>query len=773
MEQNIKTLPLIPLRGMILYPYMVFHFDVGREKSISALNEAMLRNQEVFLAGQIDARIEEPLEDEIYEYGTVCYIKQILKLPGDAVRVLVEGKVRGKIINHLENENFYEVEIEQFENIETVDNPNTDALIRNVKKHFEEYLSLTGSMPKDTFVTINDMKNPSRVSDLISSYLNLNPMLKQDLLDLVDLDDRLEKLLEILKNEIDVLKIEKKINLRMKSRVDKMQKEVFLREQMKAIQEELGEYDDGESDIASYSERISKAKLPKDVKEKAKNELKKLRSNGPSSPESGSIKTYLDWILDIKWSKYTKENYDIKNAKEVLERDHYGLSDVKTRIIEYIAVKKMSNSLKSPIICLVGPPGVGKTSIASSIAEAVNRDFVRISLGGVKDEADIRGHRRTYVGAIPGRIIYAFKNAKSMNPVMLLDEIDKMHSDFKGNPADALLEVLDPEQNSTFRDHYLEVDVDLSKVMFIATANSLDTIPRPLLDRMEIIEVTGYTVEEKLNISKKYLVPNALKAHSIDNDKVKFSDASIRALIEGYTRESGVRGLNRTISSVIRKAITDMIESDKEAITVTNKHVVKYLGEPMFSYEKFIREDKVGCVTGMAWTAYGGDTLPVEVTVMDGSGKLELTGQLGDVMRESAKAAYSYVRSMAKEYNIDLEFYKTKDVHIHVPEGAVPKDGPSAGITMVTAIVSALSKRKVKATVAMTGEVTLSGRVLPIGGLKEKSLAAHRVGINTLIIPKDNGKHLKDIPQTIKSKLNFILVDDVKEVLSNALVEDK
>lgn len=771
MEQTRKTLPLIPLRGIITYPYMVFHFDVGREKSIAALDAAMLKDQEVFLAGQIDPNVEEPVDEAIYEHGAVCKIKQILKLPGNTVRVLVEGKIRGKVIRYLKNESFYEVEVNEFHEPETVENAEVDALIRAVKKAFEDFVSLSNLMPKDTVTTVTSIQNPSKAADVIAAYMNLNIFLKQDIIETVSVEERLERLLEILENELDVLKIEKKINSKMKNRVDKMQKEAFLREQLRIIQEELGEYDDGENDMISYSEKISKAKLPKEVKEKANSELKKLRSNGPSSPESGNIKTYLDWILDIKWNKVTKENYDIKNAKEVLEKDHYGLLDVKTRIIEYIAVKKMSNSLKSPIICLVGPPGVGKTSIASSIAKAVNRDFVRISLGGVKDEAEIRGHRRTYVGSIPGRIIYGLKHAKSMNPVMLLDEIDKMHSDFKGNPTDALLEVLDPEQNSTFRDHYLELNVDLSKVMFIATANSLDTIPRPLLDRMEIIEVTGYTVEEKLNIAKKYLIPNALKAHSIEDDKIKFSDSSIKALIEGYTRESGVRGLNREISAIIRKAITDMVENNKDNISVTNKHVIKYLEEPIFSYEKFIREDKVGCVTGMAWTAYGGDTLPVEVTVMDGNGKLELTGQLGDVMKESAKTAYSYVRSMAKEYNIESDFYKTKDVHIHVPEGAVPKDGPSAGITMVTAIVSALSKRKVKSTVAMTGEVTLSGRVLPIGGLKEKALAAHRVGINTLIIPKDNSKHLKDIPQTIKNKINFILVDDVKEVLINALAE--
>lgn len=510
--------------------------------------------------------------------------------------------------------------------------------------------------------------------------------------------------------------------------------------------------------------------MPAEVKEKALYELNRLKSAGGYSSESAIIKTYLDWVLDLPWNKLTKDNLEIKKAREILDKEHYGLEDVKERVIEYLAVKKKSPKLSGPILCFVGPPGVGKTSIAKSIAKALNRNFIRMSLGGVKDEAEIRGHRRTYVGAIPGRIIYGMKQAKSKNPLFLLDEIDKMSSDFRGNPADALLEVLDGEQNDTFRDHFLELDFDLSKVMFVTTANSLDTIPRPLLDRMEIIEVSGYTFDEKFFIANKHLIPKKLEEHSVNDGSITFSNASIRTIIENYTRESGVRTLERQIASVIRKAITELIEKDKKKISITVNHIKKYLGPEIFKYDEIDKEDKVGVVTGLAWTAYGGDTLPIEVSVMEGNGKLQLTGQLGDVMQESAKTAYSYVRAHAKDFDIKQEFYKDKDIHVHVPEGAVPKDGPSAGVTMVTALVSALSGKKVKHNVAMTGEVTLVGRVLPIGGLKEKSLAAYRMGIETIIIPKDNEKDLKKIPACVKNRIEFIIASDVHDVIKNALV---
>ncbi|AKA71771.1 endopeptidase La [Clostridium scatologenes] len=773
MEKNLEVLPLIPLRGITVFPYMVLHFDVGREKSIGAIEEAMLNEQKVFLAAQKEAKIEEPEEEDIFVMGTICNIKQILKLPGDTIRVLVEGESRGKLSKYIEKEPFLKVEVESLVDEDGINNNKCEALVRSVRKNFDEYIKLSGSIPIDTIVTLEELNNPGRLADVISSYLMLKQEKKQELLNTYEVEERLQKLLDILINEVDILKIERKIGVKVKNKIDKVQKEYYLKEQLKAIQEELGEEDEDKKELAKYKNKINKAKLPKNVKEKALYELERLKSNGGYSAESGVIRTYLDWILDLPWNKQTEDNLDIKSARDVLEKEHYGLEDVKDRIIEYLAVKKMSNSLKGPILCLVGPPGVGKTSIGKSIAHALNRNFVRMSLGGVRDEAEIRGHRKTYVGAIPGRIIYGMKQAKSKNPLFLLDEIDKMSNDFKGDPADALLEVLDSEQNSTFRDHYLELEFDLSNVLFITTANSLENIPRPLLDRMEIIEVSGYTSEEKFHIAKEHLVAKELKAHEIDDDKVKISDSAIQLIIDSYTRESGVRSLERKISSVIRKAIAEIMEKDKKRVILNSTKVKTYLGPEIFTYDKADEEDKVGVVMGMAWTGYGGDTLPIEVTVMPGTGKLELTGQLGDVMKESAKAGYSYVRANAHKYGIEGNFYKEKDLHIHVPEGAVPKDGPSAGVTMITAIISALSNTKVKHNVAMTGEITLTGRVLPIGGLKEKSLAAYRAGITTVIIPKDNEKDLIKIPKVVKSKINYILADKIDIVLENALVKNE
>lgn len=772
MEKELKILPLIPLRGITIFPYMVLHFDVGREKSIAALEEAMLNNAEIFLSAQKDAKTEEPKEEDIYTVGTLCSIKQLLKLPGDTVRVLVEGKTRGRIIEFLDSENILKASVELEESTMIEETVKYQALIRQLKSAFEDYMALSGTAPLESFMEIDAIEDGGRLADTVASFLLLNQSSRQELLEAFNVEERIEKLLVILSRESEILKVEKKIGSKVKRKIDKVQKEYYLREQLKAIQEELGEEDEDQKDLKLYKEKITKAKLPKEVKERALYELERLKSAGSYSAEGGIIKTYLDWILDLPWNKETKDNLDVKKAREVLEADHYGLKDVKDRIIEFLAVKKVSNSLKSPILCLVGPPGVGKTSIAKSVARALNRNFVRMSLGGVRDEAEIRGHRRTYVGSIPGRIVYGMKQAKSKNPLFLLDEIDKMSSDFKGDPADALLEVLDAEQNNSFRDHYLELEMDLSKVMFITTANTLDTIPRPLLDRMEVIEVSGYSYEEKLNIAKSHLIPKILKEHSM-TDKIAIQDAAIISLIEGYTRESGVRNLERQISSVVRKAIADMLEKDKEKVLINAASVKRYLGAPYFSYDKVDKEDKVGVVTGMAWTAYGGDTLPVEVSIMEGSGKLELTGKLGEVMKESARAGYSYVRSHVEKYSIDGEFYKKKDIHIHVPEGAVPKDGPSAGITMVTAMISALSGKKVKHNVAMTGEITLTGRVLPIGGLKEKTLAAFRAGIDTLIIPKDNEKDIIKIPKSIKSKLKFIATDNIDEVIKNALVGDE
>lgn len=772
MKEDKLILPLIPLRGLTVFPNMVIYFDVGREKSIEAVEKAMAGNQKIFLAAQKDIEIDNPSEDDIFNIGTICEIKQIVKMPKNTIRVLVEGIERAKMDEFFDKEELLEASIEKIEIDNEIDQE-LEALSRKLKDDFFEFLDITASSGingVDLFDNLEEEKDLNKVTDLISSYALIKQEDKQDILQTLDLKQRIEKLIFYVKQEIEVAKIEKRIGTKVKKKLDKGQREYYLREQMKVIQEELGEDDDNKKAIIEFEKVINEKKLPNQVKEKAQYEISKLKASSPYSQDGGVTRTYLENLLDMPWGEFTEDTLNIKDARKVLDKDHYGLKDVKDRILEYLAVKQISNSLRGPILCLVGPPGVGKTSIAKSVATSLNRKFVRMSLGGVRDEADIRGHRRTYVGAIPGRIVTGLKEAKSMNPVFLLDEIDKLGMDFKGNPADALLEVFDNEQNKTFRDHYLEVDVDLSEVMFITTANSLDGIPRPLLDRMELIEVSGYTYEEKFRIAKKYLVPKVLKEHGVDNKIITISDSALKLIIDSYTRESGVRNLQRQIANVIRKGIKDIIEKDKKNLNISTKLVEKYLGPKIFSYEEIDKEDKVGVVTGMAWTAYGGDTLPVEVMVMDGKGRLELTGQLGDVMKESAKAAYSYVRAHMKELGIKDEFYSKKDIHIHAPEGAVPKDGPSAGVTMTTALVSALTGKKVKHNVAMTGEITLTGKVLAIGGLKEKCLAARRVGIDTVIVPKENEKDVIKLPKIVKDSLNIILADKIDDVLENALV---
>ncbi|AQW23967.1 endopeptidase La [Clostridium perfringens] len=772
MKEDKLILPLIPLRGLTVFPNMVIYFDVGREKSIEAVEKAMAGDQKIFLAAQKDIDIDNPSEDDIFNIGTICEIKQIVKMPKNTIRVLVEGIERAKMDEFFDKEELLEASIEKIEIDNEIDHE-LEALSRKLKDDFFEFLDITASSGingVDLFDNLEEEKDLNKVTDLISSYALIKQEDKQDILQTLDLKKRIEKLIFYVKEEIEVAKIEKRIGTKVKKKLDKGQREYYLREQMKVIQEELGEDDDNKKAIIEFEKVINEKKLPNQVKEKAQYEISKLKASSPYSQDGGVTRTYLENLLDMPWGEFTEDTLNIKDARKVLDKDHYGLKDVKDRILEYLAVKQISNSLRGPILCLVGPPGVGKTSIAKSVATSLNRKFVRMSLGGVRDEADIRGHRRTYVGAIPGRIVTGLKEAKSMNPVFLLDEIDKLGMDFKGNPADALLEVFDNEQNKTFRDHYLEVDVDLSEVMFITTANSLDGIPRPLLDRMELIEVSGYTYEEKFRIAKKYLVPKVLKEHGVDNKIITISDSALKLIIDSYTRESGVRNLQRQIANVIRKGIKDIIEKDKKNLNISTKLVEKYLGPKIFSYEEIDKEDKVGVVTGMAWTAYGGDTLPVEVMVMDGKGRLELTGQLGDVMKESAKAAYSYVRAHMKELGIKDEFYSKKDIHIHAPEGAVPKDGPSAGVTMTTALVSALTGKKVKHNVAMTGEITLTGKVLAIGGLKEKCLAARRVGIDTVIVPKENEKDVIKLPKIVKDSLNIILADKIDDVLENALV---
>ena len=772
MKEDKLILPLIPLRGLTVFPNMVIYFDVGREKSIEAVEKAMAGDQKIFLAAQKDIEIDNPSEDDIFNIGTICEIKQIVKMPKNTIRVLVEGIERAKMDEFFDKEELLEASIEKIDIDNEIDHE-LEALSRKLKDDFFEFLDITASSGingVDLFDNLEEEKDLNKVTDLISSYALIKQEDKQDILQTLDLKKRIEKLIFYVKEEIEVAKIEKRIGTKVKKKLDKGQREYYLREQMKVIQEELGEDDDNKKAIIEFEKVINEKKLPNQVKEKAQYEISKLKASSPYSQDGGVTRTYLENLLDMPWGEFTEDTLNIKDARKVLDKDHYGLKDVKDRILEYLAVKQISNSLRGPILCLVGPPGVGKTSIAKSVATSLNRKFVRMSLGGVRDEADIRGHRRTYVGAIPGRIVTGLKEAKSMNPVFLLDEIDKLGMDFKGNPADALLEVFDNEQNKTFRDHYLEVDVDLSEVMFITTANSLDGIPRPLLDRMELIEVSGYTYEEKFRIAKKYLVPKVLKEHGVDNKIITISDSALKLIIDSYTRESGVRNLQRQIANVIRKGIKDIIEKDKKNLNISTKLVEKYLGPKIFSYEEIDKEDKVGVVTGMAWTAYGGDTLPVEVMVMDGKGRLELTGQLGDVMKESAKAAYSYVRAHMKELGIKDEFYSKKDIHIHAPEGAVPKDGPSAGVTMPTALVSALTGKKVKHNVAMTGEITLTGKVLAIGGLKEKCLAARRVGIDTVIVPKENEKDVIKLPKIVKDSLNIILADKIDDVLENALV---
>ena len=770
MNSESILLPVIPLRGITIFPNMIIHFDIGREKSVASLEQAMLKDGNIFLVTQKDPNLELPEDkNDIYSIGTICKIKQILKLPkGGATRVLVEGIERAEVIDFIVYETFLECNVKKILDKESDVEDKEDTAFKNqLIKAFDEYIYATECDESKVSSLIDQENNLSKISDLVAAYMQLSDEKKQIILETIDVHERIEKLLIFIEEEIQIVQIEKEISNKVKTKIDKSNKEYFLREQIKAIQQELGE-DEQAREVSKYVSYLRKSKLSKQVKEKAQYEIDRLLK--ANSGDANYIRNYLDWLIALPWGKATKDSFDIDKVSKVLDDEHYGLQEVKERILEYLAVKQYTKSLKGPILCLVGPPGVGKSSIAESIADSLNRKFVRISLGGIKDEAEIRGHRRTYIGAMPGRIIYALKEAKVNNPLILLDEIDKLSNDYKGNPADALLEVLDPNQNKTFRDSFMEVDIDLSNILFVTTANSLETIPRALLDRMEIIEVSGYTYEEKFNIAKKHLLKRVMKECNVDESKIKISDNAIKEIINGYTRESGVRSLEREINKVIRKSIIELIKSKKESIKISSNNLEKYLGPIIYEFENKEKEDKVGVVTGLAWTAYGGDTLPVEVAVMKGNGKLELTGQLGDVMQESAKTAYSYVRANSDKYNISEEFYKKYDIHIHVPEGAVPKDGPSAGVTMVTALVSALSNKKVKGNVAMTGEVTLTGRVLPIGGVKEKCLAAHRIGIDTIILPKENKKNVNEIPPSIKSKLNLIFADKVEEVLQNALI---
>ncbi len=769
-----QVLPLLPLRGLTVFPYMTLPFDVGRAKSIKALEEAMINNQLILLVAQKDAKNDSPSEEDIYNIGTISKVKQLLKLPGDTIRVLVEGISRAEVSSFIQTEPFFMAEV--VEKVFLPDNESKleiEALRRRITNTFEEYVKLSNKIAPETVLSITSIEDDSQFADIVASNMFLKIEQKQEILDEFRPKVRMEKLLELLIKEIDILEIEKNINVKVRKQIDKMQKEYYLREQLKAIQSELGDKEGVTGEVEDYKERLKNENFPEEVEKKVLKELDRLLKMPQGSAEGSVIRNYLDWIFELPWNKTTEEIIDLNRAEDILAEDHYGLEKVKERILEYLSIRKLKNSLKGPILCLVGPPGVGKTSIAKSIARALNRNYVRMSLGGVKDEAEIRGHRRTYVGAMPGRIIAALKQAGSKNPLILLDEIDKMSSDFRGDPASAMLEVLDSEQNFAFRDHYMELPFDLSDVMFLTTANSLDTVPRPLLDRMEVIHISGYTEEEKVNIALKYLIPKQLQAHGLKGGNLKLDEQAARDIINYYTREAGVRSLEREIANVCRKSARIIVSTKKRSIKITSGNIEKILGVKKYRYDKANEKDEVGIATGLAWTPVGGDTLSIEVTLMKGNGKLELTGHLGDVMKESARAGMSYIRSKVEELNIDKEFYANYDIHIHVPEGAIPKDGPSAGITLATAMVSALTGMPVKKNVAMTGEITLRGRVLPIGGLKEKVLAAHRAGINTIIIPVDNRKDVDEIPENVRKKIKFVYAADMDTVLATALMRVK
>lgn len=800
-EGKVSQLPLLPLRDLIIFPHMMMPLFVGREKSINALEEAMSKQTDIVLAAQKDAKTNNPEPKDIFAIGTVGTIIQLLRLPDGTVKVLVEGKRRVKIKNFVNNENFFMVAVENLDE----DNTNiveAQALVRSVKSTFETYVKLNKRIPPEILMRVSTIENPGELADIIVAQLNLKLEDKQNVLEIIDASKRLEHLLNLMTGEIEILEVEKKIRTRVKKQMERSQKEYYLNEQMQAIQKELGEKDDYQAELQDLEIKTKNKKMSQEAKDKVMKEIKKLKMMSPMSAEATVVRNYIDWVLSLPWADYSEEKHDIKNAQRILDNDHWGLEKVKDRILEYLAVLSISKDMKGPILCLAGPPGVGKTSLARSIAESLNRQFARISLGGVRDEAEIRGHRKTYVGAMPGKILQALRKVDKGNPLVLLDEIDKMANDFRGDPSAAMLEVLDPEQNSNFQDHYLELEYDLSKVMFIATANSLHTIPRPLLDRMEIINLEGYIEQEKFHIAKNYLVPKQLENHGLKEYKVSIKDETIRDIIRYYTREAGVRNLERQLANVARKVAKEIVmgeavdtfksdaKTEKKSATskkaakgtktvttatksagyvVTPQKLVELLGPHKYKFGVIETENEIGLTNGMAWTEVGGDLLAVEVSVVPGKGKFTVTGQLGDVMKESCSAAMSYVRSRGPLFGLDKEYFSNIDVHIHLPEGAVPKDGPSAGIALTTSIVSAIMKLPVKRTVAMTGEISLRGRVMAIGGLKEKILAAHRGGIKIIICPKENEKDLKDIPKEVMKDLKVILVDHVDQVLINAL----
>ena len=776
-NKNVKSLDknilsLLPLRELVVFPNMIIPLFVGREQSINALEAAINSKSLVFIAAQRDPEIEKPKVEEVYSIGTIAKIVQIYKLPDDTIKILVEGISRAKIKKVEGFNNFLKVQVEKIK-VKNGKNLKIEALMRLAVNRFEKYIKLNNKLPSEIMMSIKNVEKPDKLADIIASNLILKVREKQNLLEIINPLERLEKLIVILKKEVSILELEKKIQERVEVNLENYQKDYYLKEQLKEIKKELGDNEENISEVDELKEKILSLKLRKEVEEKCIKEANRLEKIPFLSAESGVIINYLEWIISLPWNKKTKEKLDIKLVKNILDEDHYGLLDIKERILEYLAVKKMSNKHIGTIICLIGPPGVGKTSLANSIARAMGRKFVRASLGGVRDEAEIRGHRKTYIGSMPGRIIQGIVNAKFKNPVFLLDEIDKMSVDFRGDPSSALLEVLDPEQNSTFRDHYLEVPFDLSEIMFITTANNEEEIPYSLKDRMEIINIPGYTEYEKLKIARLFLLPKQRDNHGFKKDDIEISEKAMKKIIKEYTHEAGVRGLEKEISSICRKVALNVVYSKKKKnkkVRITLKNLENYLGIPKYKIDKIEKEDAVGLATGLAWTEIGGEVLSVETIVMPGKGKLTLTGQLGDVMQESGKAALTYARSRAAKLKINNKFYENCDIHVHIPEGAIPKDGPSAGITMATSLISSLTDIPIRKDVAMTGEITLRGRVLPVGGLKEKILAAYQSGIKTIIIPQDNVKNLEDLPNDIKKRLKFIMVKNIDEVLKNALI---
>ncbi|MBE6102592.1 MAG: endopeptidase La [Selenomonas ruminantium] len=766
-----RTLPVLPLRGMTVFPYMIIHLDVARDRSMAALEQAMVGDRRILLVAQRDAEIESPEEKDLYETGTIAEVRQLIKMPGGTMRVLVEGLVRGVIEGFQAMETYDEVAVTAYEDEQQDTSLEMEALSRGVSHEFEEWVKLSKKIPAETLVSVAIIDDAGRLADLIASHLNLKVETKQELLSCIDIKSRLEKLYGVLAHEIELMKMEQKIGVQVRKQMEKIQKDYYLREQIKAIHKELGDKDERTSEIEEYRKRLEEGEYPEKVRETVEKELKRLDGMNNMNSETSVIRNYLDWLLDLPWCKESELHTDINEAKRVLDHDHYGLTKVKDRILDYLAVQQLADDKRAPILCLVGPPGVGKTSLAASVARATGREFVRASLGGIRDEAEIRGHRRTYVGAMPGRIIESLRHTGTKNPVFLLDEVDKLGNDYRGDPAAALLEVLDPAQNNTFSDHYIELPFDLSKVMWIITANNLSNIPRALRDRMEVITLSSYTEIEKLEIAKRYLLGRQRTENGLKGKDISLSTTVLQKIIQEYTREAGVRELERVIGQVCRKAARKIVEGEDAPIKVTKTNLKDFLGRAKFLETKAEKKPQVGLATGMAWTEVGGDILPTEATVLKGKGKLILTGQMGDVMQESAQAGLSYIRSRAQKFKLEDDFYEKDDIHIHLPEGAIPKDGPSAGITMATAMISALTGKKVRSDVAMTGEITLRGNVLPIGGLKEKVLAAYREGMKTIILPKENERDIEDIPENVREKLEFVPVEHMDEVLATALYE--